>query len=498
MRVHSPKDMDGAGIMRIVDRKIIVNTGFVLALVILAVIGWFSHKAMTSMIVSEQSERLTLDQMRELGELLSKLRGVESMNRGFIITGNDKYLEPYKASLNAIERKLELLRKMEQANPLQQKLPLDKIVPLIREKLAMVEATIELRRSKGFQIASQSVMTNRGKNIMDEIDKLVADYQDDGKRILFERESTDIAKTRNANILLVTGSVLSLALLSTVLILLKREIAWRVRTEEELRQHRNHLDRLVQERTAQLEQAKLEAEVANLAKSEFLENMSHEMRTPLTGVMGVIDMLLIDARADKDRHYLELARISAKSLKGLINDSIDFARNAAGEMIFRKRPFNLRNCVRDAADIFVMEVDRKELRYLEEINDEVPEIVMGDPGRLRQVLVSLIGNAVKFTEHGEICVSVRPVSDPVRPGHDVIQFAVRDTGCGINADYLEKIFEKFTQADASSTRKYGGAGLGLALARQIVENMGGSIRVESRYGEGSEFLFTIPFERVTS
>ena len=244
-----------------------------------------------------------------------------------------------------------------------------------------------------------------------------------------------------------------------------------------------------------LEQAKLDAEAANLVKSDFLANISHEMRTPLTGVMGVIDMLLIDARTDEDRHYLEMAKMSANSLKGLINDSIDFARYATGEMSSRMRPFNLRSCVRDAADVFVMEVNRKGLRYLEEIDDGVPEIVRGDAGRLRQVLVNLIGNAVKFTEHGEIGVSVRPASDPARPRQDILLFAVRDTGCGIAADYLENIFEKFTQADASSTKKYGGSGLGLALARQIVENMGGNIRVESRYGEGSIFSFTIPFIR---
>jgi two-component system, sensor histidine kinase and response regulator len=481
--------------MRILDRKLIINLGFALALVILAAIGWLSHKSMTSMIVSEQWERHAMDEMRELSELLSKLREVESMNRGYIITGNEKYLEPRKESLKVIERKLKLLRDMEQVNSQQQKRRLDNIAALTREKLAMVEATIELRRTKGFLVASQSVMTNRGKSIMDEIDRLVAEAQNDEARILLEREGEDIANTDKTIHLLIAGSILSLAILCTVFILLKREIARSNRTEEELREHRDHLDHLVQERSSQLVQAKLVAEAANQAKSEFLENMSHEMRTPLTGVIGVIELLLMDARTDEERHYLEMAMTSADTLKRFINDIIDFTRNATGEMSLKNNPFDLRGYIRAVADIFEMEVNRKGLRLLVEIDNSVPEMVVGDEGRLRQVLINLVGNAVKFTERGEITFSVRPVPDSDRPGLDVLLFTVRDTGIGISSDFLENVFEKFTQSDASLTRNYGGAGLGLALARQIVKNMGGDIRVESRLGAGSTFYITIPFER---
>jgi len=480
--------------MRILHRKTIINAGFAVALAILSVIGWFSYNEMSSLVESEQLERHSNAELREMVTLLSKLREVETMNRGFVITGDETYLEPYKASLDEIERRLLLLRSMAGDSLLQQK-RVDSITPLIREKLAMVEETIDIRRTKGYQAASRAVMNGRGRKIMDEIAGLVVETQEYEGKVLQEQETEDMADTRKAIGLLLTGSVLSLVLLCTVFILLKLEIARGCRNEEELRGHRDHLDRLVQERTAQLAQAKLEAEVANQAKSKFLENMSHEMRTPLTGVMGVIDLLLTNARTDEDRHYLEMAMTSAESLRQLISDILDFSRNAGGDLHFRMRPFDLSACVRSVAGAFAPQAESKGLRCSVEIDGCLPQLVVGDEGRLRQVLMCLLGNAVKFTEHGDIGVSVRPAPDPVRPGQEFLLFAVRDTGIGIPADFLGNIFESFTQTDESSTRKYGGAGLGLALAMQIVKIMGGEIRVESRYGEGSTFFFTIPFVR---
>lgn len=480
--------------MGLLDRKSIINAGFTLALVILTAIGWLSYKEMSSLIASELSERRSNAVILELVDLLSKLREVETLNRSFVITGNEIYLESYNAARKVIERKLVLHLSMAQGDPRQQK-RLDSIAPLVREKLAMVDETINLRRTKGFQAASLVMMNAGGKRVMDEIGRVVAEFQNDEERILQEQEIEDTANARIVIRLLLIGSILSLILLCTVFILLKREIARSISCGEELREHRDNLDREVQLRTAQLVLAKHEAEVANLAKSEFLENMSHEMRTPLTGVMGVIELLRTNARTDEDRHYLEMAMTSAESLKQLISDIIDFTRNSTGDMHFRMRPFDLPDCIRSVAETFAQEVDSKGLRLLVEIDDLIPGTVVGDAGRLRQVLVCLVGNAVKFTERGKICVSVRPAPDPVRPGVGGLLFTVRDTGIGISDDCQDNIFEKFTQTDASSTRKYAGSGLGLALARQIVEIMGGSIQVESRHGEGSTFFFTIPFVR---
>jgi signal transduction histidine kinase len=265
----------------------------------------------------------------------------------------------------------------------------------------------------------------------------------------------------------------------------------RRQAEAELASYREHLEELVRERTAELEQARDAAEAANRAKSEFLTNMSHEMRTPLTGVMGILDFLLMDYPQGEQRSYLEMAYNSAESLKRLIDDILDFSMLAAGKMSFRLKPFDLRDCIRSAAEVLTLEAGRKELRFDLEIDEELPERVVSDEGRLRQVLINLIGNAVKFTEQGEIHVACRRAPDPDGPGQDLLMCSVRDTGVGIPADYQEKIFEKFTQVNTPARRNFGGCGLGLAISRQIVETLGGNIWVESRNGEGSVFTFTI-------
>ncbi|MBC7962105.1 MAG: CHASE3 domain-containing protein [Steroidobacteraceae bacterium] len=472
-------------------KYLFINGGFVLAMVILATIGWLNYLNITSMNEYERWERHTHTVSRELDELLLALDGVEIGERGFVITGKEKFLEPYHVALGNIGQLLPRLRGLMEEDT-RHEYHLASIEPMIREKLAIAGKTIELRRTAGFQAAYQVVLEERGADLMDEIRKRVIMARSEEYRLLNTLNAKERAGIEKALLALIAGNIVSFFLLIMVFLLLWREIGQRVKTEEELRKHRDHLEELVQKRTVLLEQAKREAEIGNRAKSEFLTNMSHEMRTPLTGILGVIDLLLMNGPTEKQHHFLKMAKTSADSLKLLINDILDFSRVEAGEISFMMQPFNLRDCIRDAADIFEMEVDRKGLRFLLEIDDGVPEMVVGDAGRLRQVLVHLAGNAVKFTEHGEISICVRPAPDTDRPGQDALLFAVRDTGIGIPADYLENIFEMFTQADASLTKKYGGSGLGLALTKQIVENMGGNIRVETRVGEGSVFYFTIP------
>ena len=390
----------------------------------------------------------------------SDLVTIKANALSYALTGQAVALSSFEGSVNT--QQLTQLKLLTVDNPGQQE-RLRRIDPDLDEVIAYSQQLVDARDSQGLDAAIQFELSGRRISAMD---RIIADLQvftDEERYLLAQRSKKADKDFLHTERVLIGASILAALLLVLANLLTSRALA-------------------TQKRLAHAAQA------AELAKSEFLAIMSHEIRTPMNGVIGMTSILGDTDLTEMQRDCVSTISTSGESLMTVINDILDFSKIESGRMELESRPFNIRNCVEEALDLFGAQIRIKGLEAVYLVAPDVPSHLIGDAMRLRQILVNLIGNAIKFTPQGEIAVHVESKGQQEK-GYELL-FSVIDTGIGISTEGIEKLFKAFQQVDTSTTRRYGGTGLGLVISQRLAEFMGGSIWVESVPGSGSSFFFS--------
>lgn len=329
-------------------------------------------------------------------------------------------------------------------------------------RVALIDITESKRADEANRLAKEAVEVLRQANI-------------DAETLLLENETAEVLRQANKK-----AEDMILANEAAEALYLAKETADKIR--------------MAKEKALKLHLAKESAESSARIKSQFFANMSHELRTPMTGILGMIQIALEESQDPAQQEYLETTLSSARSLLLILNDILDMSKIEAGKLTIKEEPFSLQGCIAEAVNIITPEVHRKGLDFAFMVSTDEQDMVVGDQARLRQIILNLIGNAVKFTEVGKVELQVT-AGRMISAGNREFTFTVTDTGIGIPEDKQGLLFQTFSQVDASHTRIYGGSGLGLAISRDIVELMGGTITFASKEGDGSTFSFTIPLAK---
>ncbi len=448
-----------------------ITIGFAIAILVIIIVGLVSYKTIDNFRTTNEREIRVRKTLEQLEDVFSTVKDVETGQRGFIITGKESYVEPYNNAKATIHNELNELRGLIKDE--NQLINLDALEKLIKTKLILSNQLIEVRKNSGFEAVLKIILTDESKLLMDSIRALT------NKMVLYEdthfQEKSNIAVSsgKNAVLVIIIGNVIALVFILAAVIIINFDIKKRIKIEEELKT------------------AKEIAEEANKTEEQFLANMSHEIRTPMNAVVGMTNLILQSQLTPKQFEYMKAIKQSSDNLLIIINDILDFSKIRAGKIETESIDFRLGEILQGLYNTFRFKTEEKNLKFINKIDPSLPDVIIGDPVRLNQILINLIGNAIKFTEIGSITIECQQIER----GDELvtIKFSVTDTGIGIKEDKLDTIFESFSQAASDTTRKYGGTGLGLTISKQLIELQGGKIVVHSTINKGTTFSFTLPF-----
>lgn len=457
--------------IKIYNRHILIGSAVALFTLLAVILS--GYKALDESQKSTEWVTHTLSAISEINKVETNILNLVNSKRGFVITGQERYEKEYHAHARELDLGIEQLKKRIKDNSFQKQK-----IEQLKNDMSFLRTIYELDitdvKAGRINKAIERIKLGHTQNKLDHIKRLLSEMSLSEENLLETRLTTQKETTHFSNILILSGSIFSFLIVLIAAYLVINEF-----------KRRNLYEKVILK-------AKEQAVAGTQAKTEFLANMSHEIRTPMNAIMGMAELLNESNLNDEQRKYVDVFQRAGESLLNIINDILDLSKIEAGHFELDKTPFTLSTVIDKATEIMALKAHQKQLELAVDIDPETHDYYYGDPNRLRQVLLNLIGNAVKFTKKGEVVLKVM-AGQKSNLGREII-IEVTDTGIGMNKFQIENLYERFNQADSSITKEYGGTGLGLNITKRLIELMNGSIQVDSKEGTGTKFIVKIYLE----